>query len=478
MKALGVGLVWWSALDPLFEPGGPGVSVLELEPESLWEQVSDASGWHYRCNDALLERVAALPQRKLLHGVGHPVGGTVDDPMDPWPLLRDAAHRLQPAWVSEHLSFNRVARPGGADHAGFLLPPPQSPAGVRIAAANIGRYGRELGCPTAFETGVNYLSPREGEMDDGDWFAAVAQASGGGIVLDLHNLWCNERNGRQSIADVLDRLPLERVWEIHLAGGMQQSGFCLDAHSGRVPPPLLDIAAEVIPRLPHLGALVFEILPEHLPRIGLDGVQREIERLHGLWALRAPRIVRLPSTDRVRQRWEAPTAADAAEVASWEASLVDALCERPPSRVGVGGFARDPGCELLQGLIADFRSANLVRALRYTMTALLAALERSEVDALLDAYCHANPPEPYAAVEAERFARYLAAARPTLLSRVPHLGELLAFEHALLRATVLGQSSDVRWTVDPTALTEALDAGTLPRDLPAAPTVMHIQAAA
>src|SRR5205085_8542310 len=135
---LGVGLVYWAALDPLFDPGGPAISVAEVEPESLWEQTADAAGWRYRCNDALLDRVAGLSLHKLMHGVGHPVGGTARDPLDHMRELRRAAALLQPAWVSEHLSFNRVARAGGVvEHAGFLLPPPQSAAGVRVAAHNI-----------------------------------------------------------------------------------------------------------------------------------------------------------------------------------------------------------------------------------------------------------------------------------------------------------------------------------------------------
>jgi len=46
--------------------------------------------------------------------------------------------------------------------------------------------------------------------------------------------------------------------------------------------------AEVLPSLPNAGALVFEILPEHLGNIGLDGIHRELETLKRLWNTRAP----------------------------------------------------------------------------------------------------------------------------------------------------------------------------------------------
>ena len=473
MRKLGVGLVYWPALDPLLESGASAISVVELEPQALWEKTSDAAGWHYRTNEGLLDRVASLPQTKLLHGVGHPVGGTVRDPIDPAPLLRHAVDRLDPAWVSEHLSFNRVQRDSGVENAGFLLPPPQSAAAVRVAAYNIIEFQRALDRPVAFETGVNYLRSREGDMNDGDFFAAVAQSSNSGIVLDLHNLWCNERNGRQSVAEVLARIPLDRVWEIHLAGGMQESGYWLDAHSGYVPREVMDIAAGLIPRLANLGALIFEVLPEHLSLIGLDGVQRQIEGLQQLWIMRRPDTIRASDVARTIDCDTAATFADIAEVAMWEAELVDAIRAKSKSKPASLHLRADPGCTLLCELIGDFRRANLARALRYTLTSLLAGLGPKGTHALLEAYFEAYSPEPFAAVEADQFAQFLRVRLPQL-PRIAFLEEILSFEHALVIATIHGVSSEVAWSADPVLLFESLETGKLPETLPAVRSTMRI----
>ena len=122
-------------------------------------------------------------------------------------------------WASEHLSFNQARLAGREFFGGFLLPPVQTMASARIAARNIAAVKDLLPVPFAFETGVNYLAPQPGEMPDGAFFAAVAEQADCGILLDLHNLWCNERNGRQRVLDVVAELPLDRVWEVHLAGG-------------------------------------------------------------------------------------------------------------------------------------------------------------------------------------------------------------------------------------------------------------------
>jgi uncharacterized protein (UPF0276 family) len=474
MRELGVGLVYWSALDPILSSPGSTVSVLELEPQALWEKTCSPAGWRYRGNEGLLEHIASLPQAKLLHGVAHPVGGTVRDPVAHLPLLEQAVRRLDPAWVSEHLSFNRVQGPVEVEHAGFLLPPPQSLAAARVATHNLNQFRNAIDRPVAFETGVNYLRRQNGELDDGDFFAAVAEGADSGILLDLHNLWCNQRNGRQNVAEALARLPLERVWELHLAGGMQESGYWLDAHSGAVPPEVMDIASDLIPRLPNLGALIFEVLPEHLPRFGLDAVQRQIEALQALWRRRGPRLVR--AQPRASSRGAPPTAADIAEVAHWERELVGALRAPATAFATSAGLRDDPGCALLRMLVGEFRRANLARTLHYTMTALLSGLGAPGTHHLLDAYFETRSPEPFAAVEADRFAQFLRARMP-LRPAIPFLDEVLAFEHALVRATVYGASSELAWSADPIRMFDALDAGTLPRGLPQVFSTMLICAA-
>lgn len=475
MRALGVGLVYWAALEPLLDAADAGIAVAELEPETLWEQVGCTEGWRYRNNDALLERVAALPQAKLLHGVGHPVGGTVADPIDPAPLLRHAVERLDPVWVSEHLGFNRIRRPDGAvEHAGFLLPPPQSSAAVRVAVQNLAAYRRTMARPVAFETGVNYLRPQAEEISDGDFFAEVANGADSGIVLDLHNLWCNERNGRTHVMDVVNCLPLERIWEIHFAGGMSESNYWIDAHSGGVPDEVMDIAAGLIPRLPNLGALIFEILPEHLSAIGLDGVQRQIEGLKRLWTLRRPDAVRPDSMRSNRALEMGPTAADLADVARWESSLVAATHSgATPATASSASLSDDLGYQLLAHLVRDARRANLARTLRYSLTALLAGVGPQETHALLDAYCEQHPPEPFAAVEADAFAYFLRERLP-LLRVVAYLDEVLAFEHAMVRATVHGARSELVWSADPVSILASLDAGMLPPRLPGTSITMRI----
>lgn len=43
-----------------------------------------------------------------------------------------------------------------------------------------------------------------------------------------------------------------------------------------------------------------------------------------------------------------------------------------------------------------------------------------------------------------------------------YLTQVLSFEHALVRASLFGESSTIRWSIDPSELFESLDRGVLP----------------
>src|SRR5438034_2964426 len=252
MRPLGVGLVYLEALESLFLEDNPDLSVLELEPEGFWQKVVGTGASDtvkYVPNRQVMARIARLPQHKLLHSVGFPVGGSVSYDREHVAPLATEAIAFDASWVSEHLSFNAFEVDGAVEQAGFLLPPRQTCGGVQTAVRSIRRIASELPVPFAFETGVNYLQPRSDEMPDGEFFASVAEAADCGILLDLHNLWVNERNGRQPVHEVLAALPLDRVWEVHLAGGMMIGDYYLDAHSDTISPLLLAIAGDVLPRL-------------------------------------------------------------------------------------------------------------------------------------------------------------------------------------------------------------------------------------
>ena len=61
-------------------------------------------------------------------------------------------------------------------------------------------------------------------------------------------MYANARNRGTEPADLLDRLPLERVAYVHVAGGAEHDGIYHDTHTDAVPQAVLDLVGEVCAR--------------------------------------------------------------------------------------------------------------------------------------------------------------------------------------------------------------------------------------
>ena len=431
-------------LEPLI--GAPDlVDVVEIEPEMFWYERDGEVALYQRA----WERVARLPVPKLVHGVGYAVGGTVCPAQ--LSLLRRCVDELGVAWASHHLAFNWFGEP--ARFSGFLLPPRQTDDGVRAAASSIRAFAAAMPCPVAIETGVNYLRPRADELLDGEFVARVCRAADCGLLLDLHNLWANQQNGRDSIDAYLAALPLDRVIEVHIAGGFALDGYWLDAHSGPPPDALFDVLADVLPCLPAVRAVCFEVLAPFVPRVGIDGVGAVLERIRRVWSRPRGRVSTVTRTC-------TPVTGPSAE--AWEHALGSLAIGEPPSTPLARALATDPAVGLLAKLVMQGRAGMVTGALRLTVRLLVIALGPDATFALLERFCRASPPRPFASAESEAFAAWLAGQELAL----PYLADALAFDLASGRAESTGEPVEVTLSIDPRVLCEALGRGELPQGDP------------
>ncbi|MGH9591936.1 MAG: DUF692 domain-containing protein [Bryobacteraceae bacterium] len=342
---MGVGLVFLSGFEPALEQCAGLLDVLEVEPQTFWFNGA-ASTDPPQVDRKHLAYLASLPFPKLVHGVGFPIGST--RPPDPrqLPALKETLQALRPPWFSEHLSFNRTRLEGVEMQTGFLLPPRQTDAGIEAAIQSIRSLKKDLSLPFLIETGVNYLRPLPEEVPDGEFVARVVEGADCGILLDLHNLWANERNGRQGIEDFLEAIPLERVRELHLAGGREHNGLWLDAHSGAMPEGHFDLARNVVRRLPNLGAVIFELFPGHLLEVGHEVFLGQLKLLRRIWDARGSGHKSRPLAPQAPK-----TPENAASPEEWENTLGALVLGLPASGQLAETLSGDPGVPVMQHLI-------------------------------------------------------------------------------------------------------------------------------
>jgi uncharacterized protein (UPF0276 family) len=450
LPVLGIGATYSGALEPLIERHPTLFDVLEIEPQTMWIKTADRER-PFRVADEVLAHLARLPGRKIIHNVGLPVGGTIAPDAAEVTLLKETVQYFGAPWVSDHLSFNHT----GAFATGFFLPPRQTLAGAQTAAAAIRRLQEALRVPVAVETGANYLRPREDELPDGEFVARVVEMADCGVLLDLHNAYCNSVNGRQPLQEFLAQLPLDRVWEIHLAGGAEFEGFYLDAHAGAIPAPLHAVLEEMMPRLPHLKAIIFEIFPSFVPVVGLEVVHDQLAWLHAVWARRTRAASIHP---RPVPRRSAVVRADRVPPPVWEQALGRLVVGQGATDEISLELARDPGIRVIARLIHEFRASMIVRVLPLTSRFLMLALGPDAFRTILADYWSKVTPQMYGSLEADAFARYLAS----LHLQVPHLAKILEFEQAVTATNSDGLVRVVHFDFEPLPLLRAIAEGRLP----------------
>ena len=232
--AYGVGIGWRPEIAG-FVAGLPGLRFAEVVAESV-----HAHGELPPALQALLDRgVTVVP-----HGVRLSLGGA--EPIEGSRLEHFAAvaERLAAPLVSEHIAFVRA---GGVE-AGHLLPVPRSHEAVDAIVANVKRVQAEITVPIALEPIAAVFDWPDDELDEASFLTEILQRTGALLLLDVANVYANARNRGTDPLDLLDKLPLDRVAYVHVAGGAEHDGIYHDTHTDAVPQPVLDLVTELCAR--------------------------------------------------------------------------------------------------------------------------------------------------------------------------------------------------------------------------------------
>ena len=165
-----------------------------------------------------------------LHGVGLGLGSAEGYSVRHENRLFELVHRVEPAFVSEHLCWGAAA----GRHFNDLLPLPCTREALDLVARRVSRLQDRLGRRLLVENVSCYLEPGPHEMNEGEFLAALARRSGCGVLLDVNNLYVNQVNlGRDALAQMRALAP-ESVCEIHLAGHSAGEDCLIDTHGARV----------------------------------------------------------------------------------------------------------------------------------------------------------------------------------------------------------------------------------------------------
>ena len=167
--------------------------------------------------------------------------------------------RYQFAWVNEDVGLWSIH--------GKPLPYPLAPyltvSGLRAAIANAREVQDAIRVPLlvefpGFSDGTALVI---GRMHAYDFFRRLAEDADVAVTLDTGHLlsyqWLRGRRGEDLFAD-LDRLPLDRCFEIHLSGCALEDGHFHDRHHGVLLNEQFEFLARLIRLCPNARAVTYE----------------------------------------------------------------------------------------------------------------------------------------------------------------------------------------------------------------------------
>ena len=209
----------------VLERGAGGAAWFEVISENYFEP--GGRPW------AVLERLRRdVPI--VMHGVSLGIGNT-DRPDDRYlHLLKTAARRIEPAWISDHLCWGAV----DGHYAHDLWPLPYTEEALSHVVSRVTRTQESLGQAILLENVSTYVEFAESAMPEWVFLTEVAKRAGCGILLDVNNVYVNAINLGFDPDLYLSSIPPELVGQLHLAGHTDCGTHLLDSHVGPVPDPV------------------------------------------------------------------------------------------------------------------------------------------------------------------------------------------------------------------------------------------------
>ncbi|WDR01509.1 DUF692 domain-containing protein [Devosia algicola] len=192
-----------------------------------------------------------------LHGVGLSIGGAKPLDKDHLARLRLLVERYKPQSFSEHLAWSSHDESFLND----LLPLPYTKATLDNVVAHVDEVQQALGRRMLLENPSTYVLFEESTIEEVEFLAAISEQTGCGLLLDVNNVMVSSVNHQLDPISYIDRFPVDKVGEIHLAGydeavDTEGDRLLIDAHASRVSPDVFALYQHTLTRTGPLPTLV------------------------------------------------------------------------------------------------------------------------------------------------------------------------------------------------------------------------------
>lgn len=282
---LGVGILFNPALSEFLHNQSEMIDYVVIIPEMFQDDRGKGAAQRFAELETWISTLDHLIQQwpVVAHNIGLSLGSAENFDKEYLQRIADWHSRCHFNWHSDHLSYSAITdSDGGVHNTGLSLPVPYDWTVLEMLVDRINQVTRTIQRPFLIENNVSYITIPEQDMDEVAFLNCLSAATGCGLLLDLHNVYVNARNFGFNPYSFIDRLNLDRVQEIHVAGGDELAGMYTDSHAGPCPPEVWALLKHVCPLVKHLRGVTFEFHESYYPLMKSDGIRCQLDEARNI----------------------------------------------------------------------------------------------------------------------------------------------------------------------------------------------------
>ncbi len=242
----------------------PNVDFLEIIVENWFDD-----GSHHKKLEQLRQDYPLS-----FHCVGMNIAGIDSINYDYLKKVNNLKNKYQPFHLSDHLCLQAHQK----IHYHDLLPFPMNKESLLSITSRINKIQDYLKASILVENLSSYVEFEESTFSEVQFINQICKTTGCFSLLDINNIWVNEKNlGLKSI-DYLKQLNFQYVKEIHLASAESFDGHWIDTHGGALREDVLSLLTSEKSNLKNIPT-IFE---QDSNLVDLSSLLIEVEKIKGV----------------------------------------------------------------------------------------------------------------------------------------------------------------------------------------------------
>lgn len=197
----------------------------------------------------------------VLHCASLSIGGSVCCNETTLDEIKGWVDRTNTPWIGEHLAFITADRalaglvpepcaPGEPFNIGYTVSPPMNWEAIERVERNFELYSKHFNVPILLENSPIYFTLPSSTMPQVDFIGEICHRVPVSLLLDLAHFYITSQTMGFNVFKEIERLPLERVMEIHISGIDTQVEGIWDNHADRAPSVIYELLEIVLKRAP------------------------------------------------------------------------------------------------------------------------------------------------------------------------------------------------------------------------------------